>query len=138
MNERINLAQAERLLSNYSVTIPPSHARAKKYLIASRLIAAERGSENDARMPYGRASCRSVGTTIGSDDLRERRLLDHLVRAHQQAGGKRQPQPRCRPLIDDDLECRRLLNREIAGSLALQDSIDYSAARANRMDILAP
>ena len=27
-------------------------------------------------------------------------------------------------LIDDDLECRRLLNREIAGSLALQDSID--------------
>jgi hypothetical protein len=27
-------------------------------------------------------------------------------------------------LIDDELECRRLLNREIAGSLAVQDSID--------------
>src|SRR5262249_5420716 len=50
--------------------------------------------------------------------------FDHLVGAHQQAGGKRQPKPRRRPLIDDDLECRGLLNWEIAGSLALQDSID--------------
>src|SRR5438046_5587990 len=60
-------------------------------------------------------------------------LFDHLVGAHQQAGGKHQPKPRRRPLIDDDLVCRRLLNREIAGSLALQDSI-HIVGRAPKQD----
>jgi len=43
--------------------------------------------------------------------------------------GKRQPEPRRCLLVDDDLERRRLLNREIAGSFALQDAIDVSRPR---------
>jgi hypothetical protein len=58
--------------------------------------------------------------------LVEHALLDHLVGSHQNRVRDRQPERLGCPEVDDQLELRGLLDREVGGLGALEDLVDVA------------
>jgi hypothetical protein len=65
-----------------------------------------------------------VRFVVKGDRNRKSGSFDHFIRGSEQRRSDSEAERACRVAVDDQLVFGRLLNREIAGFLAAQDSVD--------------
>ena len=65
-------------------------------------------------------------------------LLDYLVGGHEQSLWHGEAERLCGPETDDQLELRRLLNRQVGGLLAVEDAIHVTSRAPELFDPIRP